>query len=288
MPDREWGKVFEKINLLIFKVIFGPFVVQQVPRARLCCMYQIWTFYCFCHWFVQLLSLQIYKEKPTLNPRDEAEFANFTMQNFKIISPILPALWTLFTPAVGSAGFLLLGKKKKKNYIETQLFYFLVHRYKVFNFIFKFLHLILPVSSILCFWYWCKSSHPNTDWSHDDQRKGIILIYQFYRLITYASRTSCSVWRTWKLSENVAVTLQCLVGQNLSSDLSRAAFVSWALCWVCLILGAVPAPLSGDPPLWHHSATPNHSGFWNCKLKTGEKSIYEIFFFPNNIKVLFV
>lgn len=173
-----------------------------------------------------------------------------------------------------------VGQKKKKNYIETQLFYFLVHRYKVFNFIFKFLHLILPVSSILCFWYWCKSSHPNTDWSHDDQRKGIILIYQFYRLITYASRTSCSVWRTWKLSENVAVTLQCLVGQNLSSDLSRAAFVSWALCWVCLILGAVPAPLSGDPPLWHHSATHNHSGFWNCKLKTGEKSIYEFFFFP--------
>lgn len=92
MPDREWGKVFEKIDLLVFKVIFGPFVVQQVPRARLCCMYQIWTFYCFCHWFVQLLPLQIYKEKPTLNPRDEAEFANFTMQNFKIISPILPAL----------------------------------------------------------------------------------------------------------------------------------------------------------------------------------------------------
>lgn len=73
-------KAFKMTSLLIFKIIFSTFALHQVPCARLCCVYKDWTFYCyFFHWFVQLLSLQISKEKPTLNPRYEAEFANFTL-----------------------------------------------------------------------------------------------------------------------------------------------------------------------------------------------------------------
>lgn len=67
------------------------------------------------------------------------------------------------------------------------------------------------------------------------------------------------------------------------------------LCVLSFVLGVFDwsssSPTFWGPPWWHHSATHNHSVFWNCnfqpKLKMGEKPICETFFF-NNIKVLFV